>query len=137
MWFIHPSVFSPNFSLRCVHVTTFKALLSLRKIKLLAQRNGLLLPGQMTRPTRTGTSTYHCNVINVKKTEMSDSKSERKNKCILDGMGHPLNACRLFRQKSLQERKNSLRENKICFRCCETDEHSFRRCQKDVICKIC
>jgi len=97
---------------------------------------GLVVPS-VPQPSRRFSGS-HIGSINVKKTEMkTDRKIEKKNKCILHGAGHPLNACRLFREKSVQERRNLLKENKICFRCCETEAHSFRNCQAVVICKIC
>ena len=57
--------------------------------------------------------------------------------CPLHGKPHPLMKCRGFREKSLEERKQLLKEHYICFRCCSSTEHLARNCSADVKCMEC
>ena len=50
---------------------------------------------------------------------------------------HTLNDCRVFRRISEDKRREFLRYHTICFRCCETPPHTFRKCSKEVKCAIC
>ena len=50
---------------------------------------------------------------------------------------HTLNDCRVFRRKSEDKRREFLRYHTMCFRCCETPPHNFRKCAKEVKCAIC
>ena len=52
-------------------------------------------------------------------------------------MTHTLNSCRLFRSKPLSERKEYIRENGYCFRCCGPKKHLQRKCKETVKCGVC
>ena len=52
-------------------------------------------------------------------------------------MTHTLNSCRLFRSKPLSERKEYIRENGNCFRCCGPKKHLQRKCKETVKCGVC
>ncbi|XP_060602183.1 uncharacterized protein LOC132755332 [Ruditapes philippinarum] len=41
---------------------------------------------------------------------------------------HTLNNCMTFLQRSVSERKRFLRDNNICFKCCNSNKHTFKSC---------
>lgn len=67
-------------------------------------------------------------------TERKDSDPARY--CPIHKKTHPLVKCRTFRMKTLQERKNILKENKRCFKCCSPN-HLARECQAILKCSEC
>ena len=79
------------------------------------------------------------------RTQISDDeKSGRRNLthdpirwCALHEKPHPLAKCRAFRGKSLEERKNLLRKNRICFRCVASTTHLAKDCRHTVKCSQC
>ena len=79
------------------------------------------------------------------KTEIADEEeSRRKNVtcdpsrwCVLHEKAHPLAKCRAFRGKSLEDRKNLLRKNRICFRCVASTTHVAKDCRSTVKCVEC
>ncbi|XP_013421679.1 uncharacterized protein LOC106181750 isoform X2 [Lingula anatina] len=76
--------------------------------------------------------------VSTFKTEVANPPLERgRNLCPLHNVGHSLNTCRAFRKKSIDERKKILKENHICYRCCETNMHLFRDCKNEVKCQVC
>jgi len=79
--------------------------------------------------------------VRVAKTQVSHSEHKStvaRRQCLLhNASGYSLNQCRSFRSKSLSERKRTLGEHHICFRCCETDTHMFKNCTASVKCGDC
>ncbi|XP_068238309.1 uncharacterized protein [Palaemon carinicauda] len=78
--------------------------------------------------------------INVRKTAVDqkpESSREEKNVCILHKTKHLLNECRGFRMKSIEERKKLLKENNVCYKCCESTTHISRNCNAKISCKEC
>ncbi|CAB3978844.1 Hypothetical predicted protein [Paramuricea clavata] len=79
------------------------------------------------------------------KTEIADEEeSRRKNLtcdpirwCVLHEKPHRLAKCRAFRGKSLEDRKNLLRKNRICFRCVASTTHVAKDCRSTVKCLEC
>ena len=57
-------------------------------------------------------------------------------RCPLHKADHSLNVCRSFRAKPLQERKDILRENGFCYKCC-TSKHLSRNCKATIKCELC
>ncbi|XP_056003003.1 uncharacterized protein LOC130049441 [Ostrea edulis] len=77
--------------------------------------------------------------LSVARTEATDTKSgdnEVVNKhksdnpivCPFHGTNHLLNECRSFRTKTLAERREFLKKNGRCFRCCGQKKHLRRDC---------
>lgn len=66
-----------------------------------------------------------------------DITSINSSRCPLHKAGHTLNDCRGFRKRSLQDRQKFLRENRICFKCCESKEHIAKNCTANIKCQIC
>lgn len=80
-------------------------------------------------------------VLNVssRKTEVAQPRRENSSdrKCPLHNTFHTLNKCKGFKQKSLEERRKFLKENNICFRCCDSRSHKMRDCRAAVKCEDC
>ncbi|XP_071147616.1 uncharacterized protein [Mytilus edulis] len=66
-----------------------------------------------------------------------DVSSESSVRCPLHKAGHTLNDCRGFRKYPIQDRQKFLREKRICFKCCETNEHFASNCTVNVKCAVC
>lgn len=57
--------------------------------------------------------------------------------CPLHDKPHPLRKCRLFRSKTLEERKSLLKDKRICFRCCSSASHMAKDCKEPIKCREC
>ncbi|XP_014829410.1 PREDICTED: uncharacterized protein LOC106907997 [Poecilia mexicana] len=85
--------------------------------------------------------------ISVHKTEVSgavcsDNRYKKNTedpdkRCPIHNKPHTLQKCRAFREKPLEERKTFLKENGICFKCCNSSAHTARDCQTIVKCTEC
>lgn len=82
--------------------------------------------------------------VHVHKTQVSsaegaeDRETGDPNKnCPIHNKPHPLKKCRSFREKSLEERQQLLKEHSICFRCCSSTQHLARNCSTDIRCTEC
>lgn len=83
--------------------------------------------------------------VSVQKTTVSppmESASKTKivdhNKlCPIHEKPHPLKKCCCFREKTLEERKQFLKEHSICFKCCSATDHFAKDCKVEVHCKEC
>ncbi|XP_063758693.1 uncharacterized protein LOC134877201 [Eleginops maclovinus] len=62
---------------------------------------------------------------------------EPDRQCPIHKKPHPLKKCKLFRNKTLEERKSYLRENYICYRCCGSTQHMAKDCKMTVKCSEC
>ena len=50
---------------------------------------------------------------------------------------HTLKDCRAFRKKSLPDRRQILKENRICFKCCASKSHVAKNCAVKISCDEC
>ena len=57
--------------------------------------------------------------------------------CPLHGTSHTLNMCRAFRLKPIAERKEFLKKNGLCYRCCGPKRHLSTSCTETVKCIVC
>ncbi len=57
--------------------------------------------------------------------------------CPLHRKPYPLRKCRGFRQKSINDRKQLLKEHYICFRCCSSTDHLAKNCTAEIKCTEC
>ncbi|XP_061169198.1 uncharacterized protein LOC133178524 [Saccostrea echinata] len=72
------------------------------------------------------------------KTQVSSRKTDvTTESCPVHGTNHTLNACRQFRIRPLQERKDFIRENGFCFKCCGPKKHFQSNCKMTVKCDVC
>ena len=80
-------------------------------------------------------------MISAKKTDLKQpqngTKQDPSKYCPIHGTKHTLNKCKSFRAKPIEERRAFLKENGICFRCCESTEHFARECKADRFCDEC
>ncbi|XP_055998870.1 uncharacterized protein LOC130047575 [Ostrea edulis] len=87
------------------------------------------------KPFVSKTKNFH---VTAKKTISQQEVHEEPDKeCPLHRTKQPLNDCRVFRNKSLEERRKFVKENGICFKCCESTKHAKRNCRKDIKCTEC
>ena len=73
-------------------------------------------------------------VVSVRKTDLPDSA---KTMCPIHKTNHSLKDCKGFRAKPIMERRQILKEKRMCFRCCETNEHVARDCKVNIRCGLC
>ncbi|XP_061908363.1 uncharacterized protein LOC133653277 isoform X1 [Entelurus aequoreus] len=57
--------------------------------------------------------------------------------CPIHQKPHPLNKCRGFRSKPLEERRAFLKDNGVCFKCCSSTTHLARNCKTALKCNEC
>ncbi|KAL1442113.1 hypothetical protein MTO96_000009 [Rhipicephalus appendiculatus] len=57
--------------------------------------------------------------------------------CPLHKKPHPLQKCRAFREKPLDERKSLLKQFGLCFKCCTATDHFAKDCKVVVTCADC
>ena len=57
--------------------------------------------------------------------------------CPIHKLPHSLKDCKQFKSKTLGEKKKLIRENGICYRCCDSDKHHAKNCTVSVVCDIC
>lgn len=57
--------------------------------------------------------------------------------CSIHKKPHPLGKCRSFRDKLLPDRKQYLKDNSICFRCCASTAHIAKNCNTVITCAEC
>lgn len=70
--------------------------------------------------------------VNVKKTDFTVSPN-----CSIHNAPHTLNQCRNFRKKALKERKQILRDNNLCYKCCESTTDVYKSCDANMKCSEC
>ena len=79
--------------------------------------------------------------ISVHKTQVCPTESpgniDPGKHCPIHDKDHPLRKCRGFREKTLEDRKQFLKDNHICFQCCSSTTHLARDCVTEVDCKEC
>ncbi|XP_057705631.1 uncharacterized protein LOC130923721 [Corythoichthys intestinalis] len=76
----------------------------------------------------------------VNKIEISPAKltaPDPDKQCPIHQKPHSLVKCRGFRMKTLDERKNILKEHAICFKCCASTNHRARDCKAIIQCSEC
>ncbi|XP_063416574.1 uncharacterized protein LOC134698584 [Mytilus trossulus] len=73
--------------------------------------------------------------INVHKTAVehgSGETAQQNNLCIIHNTEHSLNECHGFRAKTIEERKDLLRQNNLCYKCCDSTMHRSRDCNVSI-----
>ena len=63
-------------------------------------------------------------------------KIETPKVCPIHGTSHTLNDCRTFRMKALADRREFLKNNGVCFRCCG-EKHMRHDCKERIKCTVC
>ena len=57
--------------------------------------------------------------------------------CPIHKTRHTLNDCRVFMNKSLDEKRKCLKDSNLCFKCCKSVNHIARNCKNKIFCSIC
>ncbi|KAL3983862.1 FRAS1-related extracelluar matrix protein 1/2 [Sarotherodon galilaeus] len=91
------------------------------------------------RPTKTSVHVHKTQVSGTAKSESKESREriDPNKHCPLHKRPHPLRKCRGFREKSLDDRKQLLKEHYVCFRCCSSTEHLAKNCTAEITCTEC
>lgn len=91
--------------------------------------------------TSTGTVVSRRHVFNKKTNVTSETHGAARNDrnlekfCMLHKTNHSLNKCRVFNSKSLEDRKRFLSDQRICFKCCESNMHRAANCSVPIKCE--
>ncbi len=71
--------------------------------------------------------------MTVHKTQVNMSEKRELSKRVKsvdpNNKPHPLKICRVFRKKSLEDRKQFIKEQLVCFRCCSSIDHMAKKLQ--------
>ncbi|XP_069104772.1 uncharacterized protein [Argopecten irradians] len=78
-------------------------------------------------------STFKTEISPTGNMESIDSSSL----CPLHHTGHSLNSCRQFRSKPIGVRRKYLKEKRYCFKCCDSTDHVYKNCSKNITCNVC
>lgn len=57
--------------------------------------------------------------------------------CIVHRKPHPLNQCRVFRAKPIEQRKDLLKQHSICYHCVASNSHMAKNCKATIKCDEC
>ena len=71
-------------------------------------------------------------MINSRTTEVEHSEADQEKTCPLHKTRLSLNACRVFKSKSIEERWTFIKDHRLCFRCFESDQHVKRTCKEEI-----
>jgi len=79
------------------------------------------------------------NPVYARKTDIAPMRNEQSavKRCPIHKAEHSLDECRAFKSKSYEERREILKKNRICFRCCVATDHVSRNCNANVKCEHC
>ena len=77
-----------------------------------------------------------CNSHSIHTYYTTSTDNDPARYCPVHRKAHPLDRCRSFRMKTLQERKTILKEHKRCFKCCSPN-HLAKDCQATLKCGEC
>ncbi len=91
------------------------------------------------KPTRTSVYVHKTQVSGTAKNvcEGSTERNDPNKHCPLHRKPHPLRKCRGFRQESINDRKQLLKEHYICFRCFSSTDHLAKNCTAEIKCTEC
>ena len=92
--------------------------------------------GKWERPVKTPVYVHKTQVSGTQSKESREQIDPNKH-CPLHKKPHPLRKCRGFREKSIDDRKQLLKEHYICFRCCSSTEHFAKNCTAEIKCTEC
>ena len=76
--------------------------------------------------------------VNVHKSTVEPAGSQENDlPCIIHGSGHTLLQCKTFFSKPIWTRRKLLKENNVCYKCCNSTSHRINACSIQVKCNIC
>ena len=84
-----------------------------------------------------GDRTPQKSAFTVRKTGVNDRPSAKESlRCPIHNTAHELQDCRVFKEKSPDEKIAVLKENRLCFRCLKPN-HLIKNCKTGVRCDLC
>ncbi|KAL0162344.1 hypothetical protein M9458_041740, partial [Cirrhinus mrigala] len=91
------------------------------------------------KPTKPSVYVHKTQILGTTKAECRESteRIDPNKYCPLHRKPHPLRKCRGFREKSINDRKQLLKEHYICFRCCSSTDHLAKNCTAEIKCTEC
>ncbi|KAL0149829.1 hypothetical protein M9458_054877 [Cirrhinus mrigala] len=91
------------------------------------------------KPTKPSVYVHKTQISGTTKAECRESteRIDPNKHCPLHRKPHPLRKCRGFREKSINDRKQLLKEHYICFRCCSSTDHLAKNCTAEIKCTEC
>eukprot|EP00794_Sanderia_malayensis_P004327 gene4327-4900_t len=94
--------------------------------------------GERNPPSRV----LRANFASVSKTavefnQRAQVETDPSRTCLIHGSSHALRDCRAFQKKSINERKQLLLKNNVCFKCCSSTSHRACECTVEVKCLTC
>ncbi|MES9882937.1 MAG: hypothetical protein ABW185_18875 [Sedimenticola sp.] len=79
--------------------------------------------------------------VATKKTEVKHNETRHVSAsidvCPIHKTKHALNKCMTFRNKTIEDRRKLMKDNKICFRCCNSYAHLSPACHETIHCETC
>ncbi|TKS65719.1 hypothetical protein D9C73_028275 [Collichthys lucidus] len=99
-------------------------------------------PDKAIKPSQRATVTVHKTDASSKPSDSppgstGKNTSEPDRECPLHRKPHPLKKCRVFRLKTIDERKSYLKDNHICYKCCGSTQHIAKDCKAPIKCTEC
>lgn len=102
------------------------------------------IPSVTSPPSRFGIAFSSLSPISANKADVTstdlfancptNASSDSSKSCPIHCKPHPLNQCKTFRDKNLEDRTTSLKERGISFKCCSSTTHFAKDCPKVVRC---
>ena len=101
--------------------------------------NSNMPPKAAVKPGYKAQVCVHKTGVTPKSTNSDTSYAEKKTgdpdcKCPIHRKPHPFRKCRVFRFKPIEERKDDLKDNHICFKCCSSTQHMAKDCKASIKC---
>ncbi|XP_071152766.1 uncharacterized protein [Mytilus edulis] len=140
-WITRASRYKSKYEVAFPPFTEFSAFI--REMSKIKNDPGFIFGSKVTPNTKDSTSRFTPQTyskVNVHKTaveQQTEDSSQQQNLCILHKTKHTLNECRAFRAKPIEERKELLRQNNVCYKCCESTTHRSRDCNASISCNEC
>ncbi|XP_076084371.1 uncharacterized protein LOC143055113, partial [Mytilus galloprovincialis] len=139
-WITRASRYKSNHGVAFPPFTELSAFIS--EISKIKNDPGLIFGSKVTPNTKGAAprfTSYPKTKVGTHKTavEQQSEDASKQGLCILHNTKHSLNECRAFRAKSIEERKGLLKENNVCYKCCDSTKHRSRKCNARISCKEC
>ncbi|XP_071138904.1 uncharacterized protein [Mytilus edulis] len=140
-WITRASRYKSKYEVAFPPFTEFSAFI--REMSKIKNDPGFIFGSKVTPNTKDSTPRFTPQTyskVNVHKTaveQQTEDSSQQQNLCILHKTKHTLNECRAFRAKPIEERKELLRQNNVCYKCCESTTHRSRDCNASISCNEC
>ena len=132
-WITRASRYKSRHEVAFPPITEFSAFI--REISKIKNDPGFICGSKVTPNTKCAApkftpQTYSkVNVHKMDVEQQTSDSSQQQDLCILHKTKHPLNECRAFRAKSIEERKE---QNNVCYKCCESTAHRSRDCNASI-----